>query len=165
MKKLCLTAVIFVFLLFVSNRIQAQTTQTKLNQVELIKQWLGIWQQNAGTDTINEMEIKSFGKALILAQYQLVKGKRSDLGIQLIGYDDRDDKIKGFNLAPNTDFGTYVGEFTTERLFKCDWLDTFKPEIIWSKTEVEMKSPSEMIGRGYDSKGVKTGEWTYKKVK
>jgi hypothetical protein len=44
-------------------------------------------------------------------------------------------------------------------------LDSFKPEIVWFKNEIEFKTPAEMIVRGYDAKGVKTGEWTYKKVK
>jgi hypothetical protein len=51
MKKLCLTTVVFVFLMFISNVIQAQSTQTKLNQVELAKQFLGTWQGNTGKDT------------------------------------------------------------------------------------------------------------------
>ncbi len=44
MKKICLTITIAVFLLICSSGIQAQTTQTKLNQVELAKQFLGTWQ-------------------------------------------------------------------------------------------------------------------------
>jgi len=110
-------------------------------------------------------EAKPYGKALVINVYQVIKGKKSDSYMINIGYDDRDDKIKGFNLFPNTDFMTWIGVFTTEKLFKADALDSFKPEIVWFKNEIEFKTPTEMIVRGYDAKGVKTGEWTWKKIK
>jgi len=165
MKKLCLTIVVFVFLLFISNVIQAQNTQTKLNQVELMKQWLGTWQNDTEKDTIEIWEAKPYGKAIIAAVYRVIKGVKSDSYVCSFGYDDRDDKIKGFNLSPNTDFMTWIGVFTTDKLFKADALDSFKPEIVWFKNEIEFKTNTEMIVRGYDAKGVKTGEWTYKKIK
>ena len=165
MKKLCLTIVVFVFLLSISNVIQAQNTQTKLNQVELMKQWLGTWQNDTAKDTIEIWEAKPYGKAIIAAVYRVIKGVKSDSYMINFGYDDRDDKIKGFNLSPNTDFMTWIGVFTTDKLFKVDALDSFKPEIVWFKNEVEFKTNTEMIVRGYDAKGIKTGEWTYKKVK
>ena len=81
------------------------------------------------------------------------------------GYDDRDDKLKGFVLFLNTDFGTWIGKFTTDKLFKADGVDSFKPEIVWWKIEIEFKSPTYMIVRNFNTEGVKTGEWNYKKVK
>jgi hypothetical protein len=165
MKKLCFVTVVFVLLLFLPNGIQAQTAQTKLNQVELAKQWIGIWQTTVNKDTIEMWEAKPYGKALVINVYEVIKGKKSDSYMINIGYDDRDDKIKGFNLFPNTDFMTWIGVFTTEKLFKADALDSFKPEIVWFKNEIEFKTPTEMIVRGYDTKGVKTGECTWKKIK
>jgi hypothetical protein len=165
MKKLCLTTLIFVFLLFSFIGIQAQTTQTKLNQVELMKQWIGTWQNDIAKDTIEIWEAKPYGKAIIAAVYRVIKGVKSDSYVCNFGYDDRDDKIKGFNLSPNTDFMTWIGVFTTDKLFKADALDSFKSEIVWFKNEIEFKTNTEMIVRGYDAKGVKTGEWAYKKIK
>ena len=46
MKALSLTIMIAIFLLLCTNGILAQTTQTKLDQVELYKQFLGTWQRN-----------------------------------------------------------------------------------------------------------------------
>jgi hypothetical protein len=43
MKKICFTTTIVIFLLLCTNGIQAQTTQTKLNQVELMKHFIGTW--------------------------------------------------------------------------------------------------------------------------
>ena len=64
MKTFCLTTMIVVSLLLCSNGIQAQTTQSQLNQVELMKQFIGIWKAQMGKDTIFIMEGKTFGKGL-----------------------------------------------------------------------------------------------------
>jgi hypothetical protein len=165
MKTFCLTTMIAVTLLISSNGLQAQTTQTKLNQVELAKQFLGTWQTTFGKDTVEIWDAKPYGKALIITVSQIIKGNKNDSYVCNIGYDDRDDKIKGFNLSPNTDYLTWIGMFTTDKKFNADALDTFKPEIVWWKNEIEFKTPTDMIVRGFDAKGVKTGEWTYKKVK
>lgn len=165
MKTLYLTLTVVVLLLLYTNGIQAQTTQTKLNQVELAKQFLGTWQLDRNKDTVNILEAKPYGKAFIMTNYQVIKGNKSDLSTQNVGYDDRDDKIKSFVIMPNSDYMTWIGMFTTDKLIKSDVLDTFKPEIVWGKNEVEFKTPTEMIIRGYDAKGVKTGEWTWKKIK
>ena len=42
-----------------SRESQAQTAQTKLNQVELMKQFIGIWQSNVGKDTVDVREWRS----------------------------------------------------------------------------------------------------------
>jgi hypothetical protein len=46
MKKLSFVTVILVFLLTISNRIQAQTTQTQLDQLKLMEKFVGTWQRN-----------------------------------------------------------------------------------------------------------------------
>jgi hypothetical protein len=165
MKAFCLTTTFALFVLFIPTGIKAQTTQIKLNQVELVQQWLGTWQNDANKDTIDIWEVKPYGKAIIAKVYRIIKGFKSDSYVVNFGYDSRDDKLKGFNLMPNTDFMTWIGAFTTEKLFKVDALDSFKPDIVWMKNEVEFKTPSEMVVRDYNTKGEKTGEWIYKKVK
>jgi hypothetical protein len=165
MKRICLTTAIAVFLVFCLNGLQAQTPQTKLNQVELMKQWLGTWQTTVNKDTVETWEAKPYGKALIITVSYTTKGNKYDSYVCNIGYDDRDDKIKGFNLSPNTDFVTWIGIFTTDKKFNADALDTFKPDIVWWKNEIEFKTPTELVVRGFNTLGVKTGEWTYKKIR
>ena len=65
MKTFCLTSIIAAFLLFCVNGIQAQTTQTKLNQSELIQQFLGTWQHNLGKDTIEVWEVQQYKNAFV----------------------------------------------------------------------------------------------------
>jgi hypothetical protein len=164
-KSFYLITVMFVFLLICPIGIQAQTTQTKLNQVELVKQFLGTWQTNIAKDTVEMWEGKPYGKALIVNVYMVIKGTKSDSYVSSFGYDDRDDMLKGYNLMTNASFGTWTGVFTTDKMFKIDGLDTYKTDIIWWKAEFEFKTPTETIVRNFNQGGVKTGEWTFKKVK
>ena len=165
MKACLLTTMTVVFLLCFTIGIQAQSTQTKLNQVELSKQFLGTWQANTGQDTVQMWEGKQYGKAMITNAYMVIKGIKSDSHLSCYGYDDRDDKLKGYSLTTNADFATWIGVFTTDKMFKIDGLDNFKPEIIWWKAEFEFKTPTEVIVRNFNPDGVKTGERTFKKVK
>jgi hypothetical protein len=165
MKRFYLLTGIAVFLVISSNGLQAQTPQTKLDQVGLMKQWIGTWQTTVNKDTVQIWEAIPYGKALIINISYTTKGSKNDSYICNIGYDDRDDKIKGFNLFPNTDYLTWIGVFTTDKMFRADALDSFKPEIVWFKNEIELLTPTEMVVRGFNNQGVKTGEWTYKKIK
>jgi hypothetical protein len=165
MKKLSFVTMVFVIFLFVSNGIQGQTTQTKLNQVELAKQFLGTWQANMGKDTLEMWEGKPYGKALVVSTYMVIKGVRSDSYLCSFGYDSRDDKLKGYNLFPNAIFMTWIGTFTTDKIIKIDGLDCFNPGIILWKSEFEFKSPEEVIIRNFTPEGIKSGEWTFKRIK
>ena len=156
---------IIVSLILCSNWIQAQSTQTKLDQVELMKQWLGTWQADIGKDTVELWEGKLYGEAVVINVYQIINGKKSDYYLINCGYDKRDDKLKGYNLLPNSHYGTWIGMFTTDKIFKADMVDTFNSEIVWWKNEVEFKPPSEMIVEAFKPDGTKTGEWIYRKVK
>jgi hypothetical protein len=60
MKTFSLTTITVVFLLFLTIGIQAQTSQTKPNNLELFKQFVGTWKSEMGKDTAFIMTIKSF---------------------------------------------------------------------------------------------------------
>ena len=64
MKPILSVTLLIVYLLLCSNGIQAQTTDSKLDQVELMKQFIGSWQTEMGKDTIFIMVGKTFGKGL-----------------------------------------------------------------------------------------------------
>jgi len=93
MKKIYLTITIAVFLLICFNRIQAQTTQTKLNQVELMKQLIGNWKSDPFQDSVWIGEFKPFGKGLEWTAKTMVKDKVVREGKAFLGYDKKNDKL------------------------------------------------------------------------
>ena len=83
-------------LLICSGGIQAQTTQPSINQVGLLKQFIGKWQATTGKDTVEIWEGKSYGEALIITITREVKGVKSPVYVNNIGFDKGDGNIKRF---------------------------------------------------------------------
>jgi hypothetical protein len=105
MKTFYSTAMIFAFLLLYSNGIHAQTT-TKLDQMALMKQYLGIWKGEVAKDTVMILNFTPFGKA-IEDNYKLVtKGKILFSGKEIYGYNQEYDKII---IASLTDYSPEIG--------------------------------------------------------
>jgi hypothetical protein len=84
------TTIIALFLSLWSNEIPAQTKQSELNQMELMKQLLGTWQRTIDEGTVQILETKLFGKAVIITVTNDIKGEKSPVFMELSGFDDRD---------------------------------------------------------------------------
>jgi len=165
MKKIFLTTAIAVFLFICLTGTQAQTTQTKLNQVELMKQLLGNWQTNIGKDTIEIWETQHYGKGYIINVSQVIKGKKNPLYINNMSFDTKDGKFKGFVLYANGDYSTWIGLFTSEKKFSGDMVQNFNPETASIKLECEFENPKEWTWRNFNKEGVKIFESKFIKVK
>jgi len=84
---------IVIILLLCTNVIQAQTTQTKLNQMELMKQFLGIWKGELAKDTVMIMNFTSYGKAIEDNLKIFTKEKLLSSAKEIYGYNSKYDKI------------------------------------------------------------------------
>jgi len=92
MKNLCSTIAIVVFLFICSNKLLAQTSQKQLNQVELMKQFIGSWKADLSKDSILFFNYKSFGTGLECNYKIVIKGIETE-GKQLLGYNKSIDKF------------------------------------------------------------------------
>ena len=102
MKALSLITTVAVFMLLCSHGIQAQTTQMKLNQVELMKQCLGIWKGELAKDTIMIMNWTSYGKASEDDYKVVTKDKILYSRKAIYGYDQKYDKIVVAAITDNS---------------------------------------------------------------
>jgi hypothetical protein len=142
MKKTYLTVLFSVFLLIWSYRLQAQTTLTKLSQLELIKQFISSWKGEVGKDTTAFWEIKSNGTGLECNFKYVTKDKTIMEGKQLWGYDKNVDKFILSSATNGMDTGTSGLWFTSKN--KCliiAFSDISNPEKASFKLETEFKSP------------------------
>lgn len=87
------TIIIAVILFICSCATQGQTTQTKLNQVELMKLQIGTWKCDSNKDTTVFWVGKSYGTGLDCYSKNVVKGKIVKEGRELWGYDKSIDKF------------------------------------------------------------------------
>jgi len=165
MKTFCLTAITVVILLLFTNGLQAQNAQTKLNQVELMKQFLGTWQANAGIDTVEVWEFQQFGKAFILNINRVVKGQKTPLNINSIVFNSELGKFKSFQLSTEGTYNTWIGLFTTEKKFTGDMVNNSNPEIVWGKIQNVFDNPKEFTFTFSNTDGVIGEELKFMKVK
>jgi len=165
MKTFFNVSVIALFLCICMIGVEAQTAQTKLDQVELIKQFIGTWNCDIDKDTVEAWECKPYGTIHTTAVSQMIKGKKMDSYLNCAGYDKRDGKFKGILLFPNGDYYTWIGLFTTEKKLSVDIVDNLNPEVILAKYDFEFMTPSGRIMTQYTASGVKVREYKYTKAK
>jgi hypothetical protein len=142
MKTFCLTTAIVVLLLLTTNGIQAQTTQTKLNQVELMKQFLGAWKSEMVQDTIWTGEGRSFGTGMELYFKGETKGKMVSEMKSLMGYDKKNDKLIEVDLMKGSDIMVYAFWFNLKNTcIEIPYEYIANPEKAPIKWDIEFKSP------------------------
>ena len=141
MKPFCLTTMV-VFLLFYSNITQAQITQTKLDQVELMKQFTGYWKCDIAKDTTRFWDVKSFGTGFECYLKVVSKGKVIMEAKRLWGYDKNIDKYIGLEVTKGKDIKVYAQWFTSNYKGEAiPYSNISNPEMASFKGESEFKSP------------------------
>jgi hypothetical protein len=146
MKNLCFTTTISLLLLICFNGLQAQTTQTKLNQVELMKQFIGTW-KSVEKDTTFIWECKSFGEALEFTIKDETKGKVTIGAKSVMGYDKENDWLIESVIQDNSPeiFLCPCWFASTNTFIQIMWRDIANPENANLKWTVEFKSPDSFV--------------------
>ena len=158
MKKVCLTLIIVLFLLSGATRLQAQTTQTKLNQIELIKQFIGNWKGEIGKDTTAFWEIKSNGTGIECNFKYVTKDKIIMEGSQLWAYDN---KIEKFIFEAGNSALWFTSKNISVLVQSNEMAD---PDRAISKLEMEFKSPDVFLQRSIVNKNIIKTD-TYNRIK
>jgi hypothetical protein len=166
MKRYYLIATPAVCFLFCLNGVQAQTTQTQLNQPELIKQFIGSWTAEMGKDTTVFCEYKLFGSGMEDYMKAITKGKIYLTEKGLWGYDKKSDKnIHAQLWDPSSRLDVNVWWFTSKNI--CEGVQyqyISNPENAPLKWKLEFKSSESMImTTTLNSKVVST--WTFTREK
>ncbi len=103
MRKFCFISMIAAFLLFFTIRIQAQTTQTKPDQVKLMKQFIGYWKCEVSKDTTIFFDTKPYGTGYDNNFMYVTKGKTIVEGKEFGGYDKMIDKYIYVEVTKGSD--------------------------------------------------------------
>ncbi len=137
-----LTILISLFLSFIKIESQAQTTQTKLDQAELMKQFIGTWKCDVSEDTTAYWEAKSYGNGFENKYNYVTNGKIVEEGIQLWGYNRTIDKFYATTLPKGKDIYIDVYYFVSTNKCRMYTLDDIEnPENAPIRWEIEFKTP------------------------
>lgn len=144
MKKICLTITTALFLFFLLNGVQAQTEQTKLNQVELINQSpvIGLWKFELGKDTTGYMDCTTYGTGIDANVKYVTKGKTfMEFRINW-AYDKTHDKMIGLSQMKGGDVVELrVAQWISKNKYiLVPYKDISNPEKASTKTEGTFKS-------------------------
>lgn len=164
MKKLYLVFSISVFLFANTIRLQAQTNQKQLNQVELMKQFIGSWKADLSKDSILFFNYKSFGTGLECNYKIVIKGIETE-GKQLLGYNKSIDKFIVSLMTKGTDIKLYGNWFISKNKYVIvPYSDISNPEKASDRADGEFKSP-ELFLETHTINGKLWKTITYKRVK
>jgi hypothetical protein len=139
MKSFCITILITIFFFISIKETHAQTTQAKLNQIELMKQFIGNWKGELGKNTIYISDNKPFGTGMECNIQIISNGEINDSVKQLFGYDNKTDKYIIAELIKSSSVLEISSAwFTSEHTGKIFITDPDGDEI---KFDFEFKTP------------------------
>jgi hypothetical protein len=139
---------LMVLLMFISfHELWAQTTESKLNQIELMKQLLGNWETKFSDGNSMILDFIAFGNAMVGNAKFVTKDTIIHIITEFWGYDDKNDKIIVAELYNNTpvmeiDVLWFSSKSTIEGVLLQDRLN---PENAALKYRIEIKSPDTFL--------------------
>jgi|WetSurSiteA1Bulk_404760.scaffolds.fasta_scaffold24121_1 hypothetical protein len=166
MKKFCSTTAIAVFLLLISIGIKAQTAQTKLNQVELMKQFIGTWKSDWGDGNAMILEYTPYGNGIVGNAKIESKETALDNKKYFFGYDEKNDKIIITMLHHNAPIIEITANWFISKdiMNSVPYQDISNPENANMKWKFEFKSPDKFVITSLQNNIVKSvDEWTREK--
>jgi hypothetical protein len=141
-------------------------TSKELNQVELVKQFIGTWKGEMGKDTIAIVDYTHFGTAIEFNTKIVTKGKIISAEKGLWGYDEINDKIINagiWNYSPNISIDAIW--FTSKNIGEgVSFKYLSNPQNAPSKTKAEFKSPDIFIMSNLQNDKI-VAAWTFNRVK
>jgi hypothetical protein len=150
---------------FIEKTVMNSESSKEINQVELMKQFLGNWKGEIAKDTTEYFDAKSFGTGLDCYFKYITKGKMILEGKQLWGYDRKVDNFICSVVVIGMDMQIAEVWFTSKNICEViPFSDIFNLEKEPYKLEVEFKSPDIMLYKTIvNNQHVKTV--TYNRIK
>jgi len=161
-----LSMIVFLFVVH-TQRVQSQTTQSGLNQVELMKQFIGTWENATNKDTVYTAEFKPYGNGGLEFRLRSVANGKDWLEMkQLWGYDKKSDKVVIAGLVKDSpDIILQSAWFTEKNKFKQVPLESASdPEKAAFVVIFDIKSP-DLVIREEMVNNKSLGQETYTRIK
>jgi hypothetical protein len=137
-----------VFILLCMSTIHAQTNQSGLNQMDLLKQFTGTWENKTNKDTLYTAEFKTFGSdGLEFTLKSVTQGKVWLEMRQLWGYDKKSDKVLIAGFAKDSpSFMLQAAWFTAKNKFEqIPYEFASNPDKAGYIVMFDLKSPDQVV--------------------
>jgi len=146
------------------NELQSQNTVNQLDQVMLMKQMAGTWQNEFAPDTSIIWKIKPYGDGFEMHYQFTTKGESYREVKQLVGFDPEFENFVTYTLFPSGQYILFYGKFTSENKSYVEVKGQTDPEKVLSRSEYEFKTADVFtVTRIFGNYGAKPG--TYYRIK
>jgi len=140
--------------------LQAQDTDAILDQVMLLRQFVGTWENEYKQDTSIVWILKPYGKGLEAVYKFTTKGKTLREAKQLVGFDNEFNTFTNFTLINNGRFVTFRGKFIEKNKMWLEARDKNNPEKALSRGIYEFKNPDIFtVNREFGNYGARPGTY------
>lgn len=130
---------IAALVLLSSGGIQAQTTQSGLDQVRLMKQFTGTWQQTGKTDTLFMFEMQQYENAFQQTNYHIVNGRKFIDVLYSYSFSPKEGKFRNVGHRPDGQYLFWFAAFTAENKLCLDQVQNFDSNKVIRKHEAKLK--------------------------
>ncbi len=144
--------------------LHAQSSETDLDQVELMKQFAGKWAAEWGKDSTWLWEITPSDKGYVHAFYLKVKGKTVAAGQGIIGFGDEYRNVNLIILRPNGFISRDIGGFVSDNEYIAKRYPAEHKKTVLETWECTFITPDKFKAIR-KAKGVKKDELIYTRVK
>lgn len=160
--KLLFEIILITVSFFISIKgVQGQATKPILNQIELIKQFLGTWQCELNTDTFLISDNKPFSTGIECNSKIYTKDDILDSVIQIIGYDKADKFIAAEQINSSPAIELFTVWFTSDNTGE---IVITNPDDVPFKYEFEFRSPDLLVQTAFQD-GKKVEEISLTRIK
>ena len=131
----------------VKQSVKNTETSNQLNQVELMKQFIGTWKGEIGNNATFMMEGKPYCNGLEFYWKTEANGKILSEGKSLFGYDKINERLLDFQIISNSpDIILWAGLYTSPNIYEAILLkDISSPEKATEKWKYEFQSSDMMV--------------------
>jgi hypothetical protein len=134
---------LMLFAPYFSNSIHAQSSHRNLDQMELMQQFIGYWEGEAGKDTTVIWEVIPSDKGFEHMIKYKAKGVTYSVKKGFIGFTSEDQTVILVILRPNGMLHTYQGKFTSD--IKIIWERyNYNHTILLAYVEMILETPDQI---------------------
>lgn len=146
MRKSTSLLVCFALLACLSLKLYAQSADEELDQLELMKQFIGTWQAEVGGDTLLTLTYEPFGNGIIIAQKRQVNGEAFWSAKSIMGVSRDKKNTMGMMVDQNGITSSSFGKFVSsdKNVFEMYRDDLKHPVLI---REMTFQSPDVITAR------------------
>ncbi len=170
MKKIMALCISGLIALCISVSLQAQSSQGELDQVELMKQFIGTWKAELGEDTTVTWDVTPNGKGYKESLNYQAKGETYTTTEGIIGYTLENRNVTRYVLFPNGMMVRLRGGFDSDSKMYWELYTVYENKVIASLT-FEFITPDKIkviyMNKGYEETWDNANgfEFTYLRVK